>query len=172
MRSLHRNTLLVHSISARAHAPIRIFTSQVHTSLYRRSTRRCECLASLQQSVESFRRARTATSRSELDVTCLLAALGSSSIQTHSESIQRVACIGQHHIASTLRKHSPNLTAKIKPLIDPVGKPSARLDSSLPVAFFESRQQHRRLRVFRLSPLRSERHHRSKIAWPIAELLI
>jgi len=58
MRPLHRNTLLVHSISARAHAPIRIFTSQVHTSLYRRSTRTCECLTSLQQSIKSFRRAR------------------------------------------------------------------------------------------------------------------
>src|SRR5579862_8184869 len=70
MRTLHGDTLHGHSISVRAQAPVGIFASQIHASLYSRSARGSKRLASIQQLVETLTRTSAGTGRTELDVTC------------------------------------------------------------------------------------------------------
>ncbi len=116
MRTLHGNTLHGHSISVGAHAPIGIFTSHIHASLFDHPSRGCKGLASIQQFVKTFTRARTATGHAELYVARLLATLGSRSIQAYSERIENIARVCQHDVAGVLRKHSPDFTGEIDPL--------------------------------------------------------
>ena len=76
---------------------------------------------------------------------------------------------------SSLRKHSPDFTAEIEPLIDLVGEFPAGQDGLFALAFGQGRQQHGSLRSFVLSRrlrLGCSRHDGRKIAWPVAELLI
>ena len=54
MRTLHGDTLHGHSISVGAQAPVGIFASQVHASLYSRAARGCKRFASIQQPLETF----------------------------------------------------------------------------------------------------------------------
>ena len=139
MRTLHGDTLHGHSISVGAHAPVGIFASQVHASLYSRSARGCKRIASIQQFVETFTRSRTATGRAELDVTRLLAALRSRSVQAHRESIENTARVCQHDVAGALRKHGPDFTSEIESLIDLVGEFPACLDGLFALAFGKGR---------------------------------
>jgi len=74
MRTLHGDTLHSHSISVGAQAPVGIFASQVHASLYSRSARGCKRFASIQQLVETFTGSGTTTGRTKLDVASCLAA--------------------------------------------------------------------------------------------------
>ncbi len=113
MRTLHGYTLHGHSISVGAQAPVGIFASQVHASLQGRSTRGCKRIASIQQLVETLTSTRAAAGSTELDVTRLLAALRSGSIQAHCESIGNTARVRQHDVAGMLGKYGPDLTSEI-----------------------------------------------------------
>src|ERR1700757_2436739 len=111
MRPLHGDTLHDHPISVGAQAPVGIFASQVHASLYSRSARGCKRFASIQQLVETFPGSGTITGRAKLDVTSCLASLRSGSVEAHCESIQNTARVCQHDVAGALRKYSPDLTS-------------------------------------------------------------
>ena len=150
MRTLHGDTLHGHSISVGAQAPVGIFASQVHASLYSRSARGCKRFASIQQLVETFTCSRTSTGRAKLDVTRCLAALRSGSVQAHCESIENTARIGQHDIAGALRQYGPNLASQIESLIDLLGEFAASLDGLFALAFGEGRWYRWRLRRLRL----------------------
>src|SRR5579862_8662054 len=91
MRTLHGDTLHGHAISVGAQAPAGIFASQVHAGLYSRSARECKRLASIQQLFETFTRTWTTAGRTELDVTRLLAAFRSGSVQAHRKSIENTS---------------------------------------------------------------------------------
>src|SRR5271156_85980 len=59
MRTLHGDSLRGDSISARAHAPVGIFSRKVYPCLYGRAARGRKPLASSQQLIETFPRPRT-----------------------------------------------------------------------------------------------------------------
>ena len=139
MRTLHGDTLDGRPISAGAHAPVGVFARQVHASLHRRSARGCKRIASVQQFVETFTRARAAAGRAELDVTRLLAALRSGAVQAHRESIENAARVGQHDVARALRQYGPDFTGEIESLVDLVGEFPACLDSLFALAPGEGR---------------------------------
>src|SRR5580704_8107100 len=139
MRALHGDTLHGHSISVGAQAPVGIFASKVHASLYSRSARGCKRLASVQQLVETFTRSYTTTGRAKLDVTRLLTALRSRSVLAHCESIENTARVCQHDVAGALRKYGPDLTNEIESLIDLVSEFPAGLDGLFALALGEGR---------------------------------
>src|SRR3984893_11084037 len=107
MRALHGDTLHGHSISVGAQAPVGIFASQVHASLYSRSARGCKRFACIQQLVETFTGSGTTTGRTKLDVTSCLAALRSGSVQAHCESIENTLPVCQHDVAGALSPNNP-----------------------------------------------------------------
>src|SRR5580704_3517001 len=137
--ALHGDTLHGHSISVGAQAPVGIFASQVHASLYSGSARGCKRFANIQQLVETFTGPGAAASRTKLDVTRGLTALRSGPVQAHCESIEDTARVCQHDVAGALRKYGPDLTSQIESLIDLVGEFPAGLDGLFALAFAEGR---------------------------------
>src|SRR5580658_776384 len=131
MRALHGHTLREYSISVAAHSPEGVFASQVHACLDSCSARGRKLFAGIQQFVETFTRALSAPGRAELDVTSLLATLGSRSVETHREAIQNMAGVCQHDVARTLRENGLDFFCEIEAAVNLVGKGPACLDGLL-----------------------------------------
>ena len=91
MRTLHCDALQGHTISAGTHAPIGIFTSQIHAGFYCCSTRKRKCLAGIEQRVETRPCAGATSGRTELDVACLLTAFRSRSNEANRKAIENTA---------------------------------------------------------------------------------
>jgi hypothetical protein len=139
MRALHGHTLHGHAVPVGAQAPVGIFASQVHASLYRRSPRRCKRFASIQQLVETFTGSGTTTGRTKLDVTSCLATLRSRSVQANCKSIKNAASVCQYDVAGALHKHGPDLTSQIESPIDLVGEFPAGMDGLFALPFGKGR---------------------------------